>query len=145
MGLFGGGGFNPISAISSVLGGGGGGGGSSSMYSGGIGSSTGNTNAQTTTTNTDTKNEDRRLVIAEGGIGINTEGSGITMNIYGRDATGGAGYSTALNQTAPNSNGGIVAPPFDIETFIQDNKLALAGGAAVLLVVVAAFVVKGKK
>lgn len=135
---------NPIQAISGALGGGGGGG-SSSFSSGGIGSSTGNTNAQTTTTNTDTKNEDRRLVIAEGGIGINTEGNAVTMNIYGRDATGGAGYSTALNQTAPGGNGGIVAPPFDLATFVEDNKLALAGGAAALVVVVAVFFVKGKK
>lgn len=135
---------NPIQAISSVLGGGGGGGGSSSMYSGGIGSSTGNTNANSTTTTTDTKNEDRRLVIAEGGVGINTEGSSVTMNIYGRDATTGAGYSAALNQTAPGGNGGIVAPPFDLATFFEDNKLAIAGGAAVLLIVVA-IMVKGKK
>lgn len=132
---------NPIQAISSVMGGGGGGG-SSSMYSGGIGSSTGNTNANLNTTTTDTKNEDRRLVIAEGGIGINTEGSGITMNIYGRDATGGAGYSTALNQATPGDTGGLAAP-FDLAAFVEDNKLWLAGGAAVLLVGVAFMV--GKK
>lgn len=148
MGLFGGGGLNPISAISGMLGGGGGGG-SSSMYSGGIGSSSGNTNASTSTTNTATNNEDRRLVIGEGAIGINSESSPVTMNFYGGtgtgDATAGAGtYTNTLNGTTPGGSLADQATGTDWAAWFEDNKVLIMGGVAALLVA-GAFFIKGGK
>lgn len=150
--VFGGG--NPLQGLL-----GGGSGGSSSMTSGGIGSSTGNTNANLHTTTTTTANEDRRLVIGEGGVGVNSESSPLTMNLY-QDATNGEGFKQLLATTerifgtggaAPNgteggsNSGSSPAETLVLSRFLAENKTALMIGGAVVVAGLAVIVWKGKK